>query len=525
VILSSIRWRLQAWHGLILVSVLAGFGVMAWRAARDAQLQRIDEELEQRLMGLLRPEPPRRPPGEPLGEPRPVPIPGPRPGEPGSQPVGQPGGPTTDGPRAAGHEGWGGPGRRGPRDASELRERLREAASRAEFTASDAEPRYYFVAWEADGSALTRSPNAPADVPAPSPPRRSPMRERNGPRPGMPFQHVVRERQDARELAASLPEGPRLLVGRSIGEDRAAMRGLAYGFAAVGAGVLALGLVGGWWLATRAIRPIRDISTTALRIAAGDLSQRIDSAGTENELGRLADVLNATFARLEASFAQQARFTSDASHELRTPLAVIVSQAQTALARDRPAAEYREALEACLRAAERMRRLSESLLDLARLDSGDEPMRRAPFDLARVAREALELLQPLAAERGVVVEADLPLTFCRGDAERVGQVVTNLVKNAIDFNRPGGAVRIAARAEANETLLSVADTGAGIPAEDLPHVFERFYRADRSRSGSEGRIGLGLAICRAIVDAHSGTLTVESRPGEGSTFTLRLPRD
>lgn len=516
-ILSSIRWRLQAWHGLILVSVLAGFGVMAWRAARDAQLQGIDEELEQRLMGLLRPEPPRRPPGEPRGEPARWPA----------QPAGRPGAAAAGGPQATSHEGWGGPERRGPgpRSVAELRERLREAAGRAEFTASDAEPRYYFVAWEADGAALARSPNAPFEVTAPNLPDGSRTRERKGPRPGMPFDHVVRARGNARELGATLPEGPRLLVGRSIAGDRSAMRRLAYGFAAVGGGVLALGLVGGWWLATRAIRPIQDISATAVRIAAGDLSQRIDGAGTEDELGRLANVLNTTFARLEASFAQQVRFTSDASHELRTPLAVIVSQAQTALARERPAAEYREALEACLRAAERMRRLSESLLDLARLDSGDEPMRPSRFDLARVARESLELLRPLAAQRGVALLAELPIAFARGDAERVGQVVTNLVKNAIDFNRPGGEVRVTTRTEANETVLLVTDTGSGIRAEDLPHVFERFYRADRSRSGNEGRIGLGLAICKAIVDAHSGTLAVDSRPGEGSSFTLRLSRD
>jgi signal transduction histidine kinase len=273
------------------------------------------------------------------------------------------------------------------------------------------------------------------------------------------------------------------------------MRRLAYGFLSAGAGVLALGLAGGWWLASRAIRPIDAISATAARIAAGDLSQRIDTTGTDNELGRLAGVLNATFARLEAAFAQQARFTSDASHELRTPLAVMLSQTQTALARERPVQEYREALEACQRAAQRMRRLSESLLDLARLDSGDERMARTPLDLARVAREAGELLAPLFEERAVGLVSDLPAARCRGDAERIGQVVTNLLKNAIDFGRPGGEVRLAARTEADEVVLTVSDTGVGIRPEDLPHVFERFYRADASRRGGDGRTGLGLAIC------------------------------
>ena len=409
------------------------------------------------------------------------------------------------------------------RDPEELRARLREAAGRAEF-AADAAPGYYLVAWGEDGSLVVRSPRAPAEVLRPAL-ERATRPGASGPGPGaLPFAHAARTRGDARELAAALPEGLVVLVGRSLEADHAAGRRLAYGFAAAGAAVLGLGLVGGWWLATRAIRPIEDISATALRIAAGDLSRRIDSADTENELGRLADVLNSTFARLEAAFAQQARFTSDASHELRTPLAVILSQAQTALARERPAGEYREALEACLRAAQRMRRLTESLLDLARLDAGEEPMRRAPFDLARVARESLDFLGPLAAERGVALVAELPPAPCRGDAERIGQVVTNLVKNAIDFNRPGGEVRLAARTTPEEAVLTVADTGAGIAPADLPHVFDRFYRADRARSGGE-RVGLGLAIVKAIVDAHSGAVTVESEPGAGSTFTLRLPRE
>ena len=160
--------------------------------------------------------------------------------------------------------------------------------------------------------------------------------------------------------------------------------------------MLVLGLAGGWWVATRAIRPIEAISATAVKIAGGDLSQRINAADTDSELGRLAGVLNSTFARLEAAFAQQARFTSDASHELRTPVSVILSQTQTALSRERPAAEYREALEACQRAAQRMRNLTESLLELARLDAGQEPMKQERFDLLRVARECVEMVRPLA---------------------------------------------------------------------------------------------------------------------------------
>jgi two-component system, OmpR family, sensor kinase len=237
----------------------------------------------------------------------------------------------------------------------------------------------------------------------------------------------------------------------------------------------------------------------------------------------LAGVLNSTFARLEAAFAQQAQFTSDASHELRTPVSVILTQTQTALSRERPSSEYREALEACERAARRMRNLTESLLQLARLDAGQETMKRERFDLARIARECVEMVGPLAAERKIRIQSDLPPTECLGDHDRISQVVTNLLTNAIHFNRDQGEVHLSARAEADAVFFAVADTGQGIPAEDIPHLFERFYRAEKSRSRIQGRNGLGLAICKAIIDAHGGSIEVSSQPGVGSTFTVKLP--
>jgi two-component system, OmpR family, sensor kinase len=301
------------------------------------------------------------------------------------------------------------------------------------------------------------------------------------------------------------------------------MHRLALWLGAAGGSVLLFGMAGGWWVATRAIKPIDAISATAVKIAAGDLSQRINALDTESELGRLAGVLNSTFARLEASFAHQVRFTSDASHELRTPVSVILSQAQTALSRERGATEYRETLEACQRAAQRMRKLIESLLELARLDAGQEPMKRDAFDLSRVTRECEELVRPLAAEKSIELHCELPLVQCLGDPERISQVVTNLLSNAIHFNHEKGEVRVRTYQENGNAVLEVKDTGGGIPAEDLPHIFERFYRVDKSRSRIQGKTGLGLAICKAIVEAHSGTIDVTSHPGEGSSFVVRLP--
>jgi heavy metal sensor kinase len=312
-----------------------------------------------------------------------------------------------------------------------------------------------------------------------------------------------------------------MVAGCNISNELAEMRRLTWLLCGAGGGVLALGLLGGWWLATRAIRPVQLISAAASRISAGDLSQRIPAAGAESELGQLAAVLNSTFTRLEAAFAQQRQFTSDAAHELRTPVSVMLTQTQSALNRERSAAEYRQTVEACQRAAQRMRRLIESLLALARLDAGQEEMKRLPFDLARTARDCAELIRPLAEEKGIQLQLELAPLRCLGDSDRMAQVVTNLLTNAIEHNKPGGEVRLSAKTNNGSALLTVTDTGQGISAEDLPHVFERFYRAEKSRSA--GHAGLGLAISKAIVAIHGGKIEASSPLGGGATFTVRLP--
>ncbi len=324
-----------------------------------------------------------------------------------------------------------------------------------------------------------------------------------------------------RESELMMPPGERVLVGRSIAPQLAELRGTAWILTGVGAGILLMGLVGGWWLASRAIRPIEDISATAAKISAGDLSQRINVSETESELGRLASVLNSTFARLDAAFAQQQQFTSDAAHELRTPVSVMLTQTQTTLNRERSAAEYRETLESCQRAAQRMRRLIESLLELARIDAGQQPMKQLRFDLAQVVRDCVTMVGPLAEQRRVEILSDVPALECVGDSERLGQVVTNLLTNAITYNRENGEVRIHGESRNGFVILTVSDIGVGISPEHLPHVFDRFYRVDSSRTS--GNTGLGLAISKAIVEAHGGEIEVSSQAEVGTVFTVRLP--
>ncbi|HSY10022.1 MAG TPA: ATP-binding protein, partial [Candidatus Dormibacteraeota bacterium] len=261
--------------------------------------------------------------------------------------------------------------------------------------------------------------------------------------------------------------------------------------------------------------------SAAVKISDGDLSQRISIAETESELGQLAAVLNSTFARLETAFAQQQQFTSDAAHELRTPVSVMLTQTQTALNRERSAPEYRETVEACQRAAQRMRKLITALLELARLDAGQEILKRLRFDFSETVSDCVELVRPLAEECGVKIFTDLPPLEISGDSERLSQVVTNLLTNAIQYNKPGGEVRTKLESQNGLAALTVSDTGAGISAEDLPRMFERFYRADKSRSS--GNAGLGLAISKAIVEANGGTIEVSSAKNAGTIFTIRLP--
>jgi len=495
----SIRWRLQMWFAFLLICTLSGFAIATFEVYRTRQYQQVDEQVGRRVEGLARLTRGRmfpgggRPPFEPMRDRKG--------GPPGRFDKFPP--PDLDERRLSVPPPWDGTNALpafNPPLLPDFERMQRE----------DLQSGIYFVIWNRDGTRLDASTNAPPDLARPDP---------TEPDSGPHF----RTRDVYREAYEFNREGRSVLVGRSIAAELEGMRGFALVLASAGAGVLALGLGGGWLIASRVMRPLKDISATASRISGGNLSERINVADTENELGQLASVLNSTFARLEAAFDQQQQFTADASHELRTPIAVLVSEAQTALARPRNAAEYRETIEACLDTAQQMRRLTESLLELARFDAGQEQIKREPVDLAEIARASVELVRPLAVEGGVELCCDLAPVEVSGDAVRVGQVITNLLTNAIRYNKPQGQVRVSTHREPDGAVLTLTDTGQGIAAEDLPHIFERFYRADKSRSAAQGRTGLGLSICKSIVDAHGGSIQVTSGPGAGTTFTVRLP--
>jgi two-component system OmpR family sensor kinase len=365
---------------------------------------------------------------------------------------------------------------------------------------------FYYVVWLRNGEPVTYSATAPRDTPMP------------GARQG-----GARSRGTFREVFLLPAPGDCLLVGRSIAADLAGVRQFAWVMTGAGMAVLLLGLAGGGWLVSRALRPIREISATAQKIATGDLTQRINATETDSELGQLADILNSTFARLDTAFTQQARFTADAAHELRTPVTVMLTHTQNGLTSECPNEEHREAFEACQRSAQRMRRLIESLLDLARLDAGQGSVKHDQLDLSSAALECIDLVRPLAEHRRITIHHELRPSECVGDRERLSQVITNVLTNAIVHNRLAGEVRVATCRANGSVLLTISDNGPGIREEDLPRIFERFYRADKSRAVATGGSGLGLSISKAIVEAHGGTIEVESRPDTGTRFTIRLP--
>jgi heavy metal sensor kinase len=290
---------------------------------------------------------------------------------------------------------------------------------------------------------------------------------------------------------------------------------------ALGAGVLGIALLVDAWILRRAIRPVEEIISAAERISRGKLSTRIETKANSAELARLTKVLNETFASLDRSFTQQARFSADVAHELRTPVSVLIAEAQSALERERDGETYRETISTTLRSAKRMGGLIESLLDLAQIESGAD-LSRAKCDLAVLSAEALESLRSTAEAQNVTLETKLEKASCEANAGQITQIIANLLINAIQHNERGGQVRLETGVEGERACLKVENTGPGIPAADLPHVFERFYRADTSRSRKTGGVGLGLAISKAIADAHGAELSVESVPG-CTRFELRMP--
>ncbi len=283
---------------------------------------------------------------------------------------------------------------------------------------------------------------------------------------------------------------------------------------------------GGYWISGRALAPVDRITATARGITARELGSRLEVPPTGDELQRLSETLNDMLARLEAAFLEARRFTADASHELRTPISVIRTSAEIALRRDRPAVEYRQALSDIQREAERTSTLVQDLLTLARADAGVDGLQRTDVDLVSLANGVRQRFAASCEGAGLSLEADTPATpvLLNGDLAAISRLAVILVDNAVKYTPAPGRVTVRIRPEKRTAVLEVEDTGPGIAAEDLPRVFDRFYRADKARSRDSGGAGLGLSIARWIAERHGGSIAIDSQPGCGCRVTVRLPR-
>jgi signal transduction histidine kinase len=326
-------------------------------------------------------------------------------------------------------------------------------------------------------------------------------------------------------------------IPHPLADTYRALNGLARTLLTLIPVALLIAAVGGAFLTDRALRPVRQISETAGRIGSKDLSERLAVAGND-EFSELSSTFNGMLARLEESFQrmegileQQRRFTGDASHELRTPLTIIKANTTLVLRGERPSADYIRSLKSIDRAADTMGGIVQDLLLLARSDGGQLGQNSEITPVSELIARATEVVRSSQAPstslgtappvRVDVADASLSVI---GNPDELTRMFSNIVENAARHTPPDGQILIHAIGQDGHVQVKVEDTGEGIPPEHLPHVCERFYRADDARARDRGGTGLGLAICKSIAEAHKGSLEIRSAPGEGTTVLIRLPR-
>lgn len=326
-----------------------------------------------------------------------------------------------------------------------------------------------------------------------------------------------------RERVLTTAIGATILVGRDITDIHRAQWGLFLNVVLAGSATLAIAILGGWFVAGRALAPIKRISQTAQAMSQGDLNARIAVERTESELEQVASTLNDAFDRLRLAVEQERRFIADASHELRTPISVLRAETEWALDRDRSAPQYKEALTVGRRAALRMQDIVERLLALVRADVAPDLQEPAPVAIRSLVDDVVAWLSPMAQARNVRLSvAGDPVTV-NGDAEQLREALNNVIANAIVYNKPGGSVTISTCESSGTARIEVVDTGIGIPADAVPRVFDRFFRVDKARSREMGGSGLGLSIARTVFVAHGGDISCTSEPEVGSMFVITLP--
>ena len=313
-------------------------------------------------------------------------------------------------------------------------------------------------------------------------------------------------------------------VAMSLDDAHAVLRVGRWLFLSMSVVILAAIGLSGALLARRALRPIDRMVTRARHIGEGNLTERLPHPGTRDEIGRLVETLNEMLGRLERSFEIQRRFTADASHELRSPLSRLRAELEVTLRRPRPLSEYEETLRSCLGEVQRVQGLTEELLELARIDARQEAEAARPVPVSEIVEAAVSAVTSEAERRGILVLVeDGPEMLVNAAPVAAKVALANIVDNAVKFSPSGGEVRLAIGAGNGEAVITVSDSGPGVSPDDVPRLFQRFYRGKASRASDVPGVGLGLAISRALIERQGGRISVETAGEKGATFIVHLP--
>lgn len=490
----SIRWRIQLWYLLLIAAIVATLLVAFYRNQKEIKYQVVDRDLTHPITRLL-PRMPRGP--EPPRRNRRLPRPD----------------PLDDFEEFDEFDLEGGDGPGPPRRQDRRAEREPRGQSLEEVVEELAGNGIFVIEWGRDGEVRFSSDNTPEEL-------------RPIPDEVLEGGDRVSKRTvgDYREVIHSSPSGGFLLLGTSVAPLEAELSSLQTRLTGVGVSIVLGGFLVGWLLIGRSLKPMKEISETAHRIAGGDLSNRIAIKENGSELGQLSAVLNETFEKLESSFEHQVRFTADASHEMRTPIAVILAKSQFALSRERSPEKYQEALQTCMDSAQHMRTLTDGLLELSKVDSGEFDLHKESANLEDLTREVVRLIEPLADECGMTIRCDLQSLKFSFDTQKMRQALLNLLSNAVKYNRKNGEIEVVLKEADGVVHWSVRDTGLGMEEGAMAQVFERFYRVDKARTqGGRNGTGLGLPITKAIIEAHGGSISLESEVDQGTIFRIQLP--
>jgi heavy metal sensor kinase len=331
-------------------------------------------------------------------------------------------------------------------------------------------------------------------------------------RPGPPHR--------TRWIEGALSPGYVMRIGQSLEEDDAFIADFRNGFLLTLGAVLLVGAPVGWFMARRALRPVEVLTRTAAEISGGTLSQRVPVQSANDELGLLARTFNTMLDRIQALIVAMQEMTDNLAHDLRSPLARIRAMSEMALANgESQSTLIASTIEEC----DRLMDMIDTTLDIAEAESGAARLKLGEVNLSLLAQDACDMFKPAAEDRHIHLTAHVP-DHCvlQADRHRVQRILANLIDNAIKYTPKEGSIDVRLREEESRILLEIQDTGAGIPAADLPRIFQRFYRGDQSRTGNG--TGLGLSLALAFARAHGGDIIAQSKPGRGSTFTVVLPR-